>query len=264
MGGKAKRVGLAGVTGGGSEVWRGLKNAKFSHSPTNRAGTPENRINAGFNNAELYLLPYDQLVSMGRIAPGTNPNGLQGGESRFSRIVSGYENSLAAADPIFQQYRDATRQGLEGIQNGGIPDDLRRTITEGLRSSQASRGILDSPTAAVEEVVRLMGGSEAVRSQRLAAASDYFRQVTGGAAASFLPDLSTYLGTESNSNAFNLQRGMAGQQQFQWGVNQGINVGSDIIGAIAAGSMGGGGMGTAGAAPPAPGRTPYPSYFGGS
>lgn len=220
-----------------------LKNAKFTHSSGDRAKTAEDRISSGYNNAELYLLPYDELVKLGRINPGNNPYNLGAGESRLSRLVSGYEDSLAKADPIFAQYRDATRKGLEGIQNGGIPDDLRRSITEGLRSSQASRGILDSNTAAIEEVVRLMGGSEAVRGQRLQAASDYFRQVTGGAAASFMPDLSTYLGTESNSNSYNLQRWGAGQQQFQWGVNQGINVGSDIIGAIAAGGIGGGGTG---------------------
>lgn len=172
-------------------------------------GAADNALRGGAGNQfrflENLLLPYEDLLAMGRLKGNKDFRGLQPGETRLGRAIEGYSDTLAASDPIFAQYRQTVMGGLEGIENGGIPSDLRRSITEGLRSSQASRGILDSNTAAIEEVVRLMGGQEMIRSQRLAEAQNYFGQVTQGALRTLLPGIDTLYTGE-------LQRSIQGSQ----------------------------------------------------
>lgn len=178
-------------------------------------------IGNDFGMEENLLLPYDQLVEMGRVAPNQPYYAQHGGESRLSRGIAGYEESLATSDPIFASYRKTVQSGLEGLDSG-IPDDLRRSITEGLRSSQASRGILDSNTAAIEEVVRLMGGQEQVRAQRLGEANNYFNSVTQGALNSLLPNINTLYGGE-------LERSKATQSGRLGAVGLGTGVASSTL-----------------------------------
>lgn len=226
MGGKAKSL--------------NPKNWTNDRTPGNRANANQ-MLDSSFTTAENYFLPYEELVRLGRLQPGQNPQNLLPGQSRFGRAISTYEDQLAAADPAFARYRQTIQHGLDGIENGGIPDDLRRTITENLRSSQAQRGIIDSNVGAIEEAVRLAGGSEMVRAQRLAEQRAYFGDVTQGAIQSFLPTLGMNLGLQTNAQQFNQQRSQAGNAMLasQWGM--GLNFGSDVIGAIAAGSIASGG-----------------------
>lgn len=229
MGGKSKgwkRAALGGATFGLSEVARGIKNDR---TPGDRANANQWMSDA-YRSIESYLLPYDQLVATGRVQPGQNEYGLRGNESRFSRALSAYEDQLAASNPIFGQYRDTVQSGLAGIENGGIPDDMRRSITEGLRDTQARRGILDSNVGAVEEVVRLMGGSEAVRAQRLSQAQDYFSGVTAGGINALMPSLGLNLGLQQNAYGSNQQRSQNayGNLMQQWGL--GLDTAGGLIG----------------------------------
>jgi len=192
-----------------------------------------------YNTFENLTMSYDDLVALGRIKAGQDYYGLQGGESRLGRLVEGYQDTLSASDPIFAAYRQQVSGGLAGIENGGIPDDFRRTITENLRASQAQRGIIDSNVGAIEEAVRLAGGTEAIRQQRLAEAQNYFNGVTRGAIGAFMPDLSMFLGAQAQTSAFNQARGQAGNEMLmnQWGL--GLDTAGGLIGA-GAGMAGGG------------------------
>jgi hypothetical protein len=155
---------------------------------------------------ENLFLPYDQLVQMGRVAPGTNGfQGLSGSQSRIGRDIQGFEGSLASGDPVFAQYQKLEQNALAGLNAGGdgLPDDFRRTLTEDVRSSQASRGLVDSDTSAIQEAARLMGGSEQIRSSRLQEVQGYLSGVTNQALGYLLPNMSTLYGGE-------LQRSMAG------------------------------------------------------
>ena len=202
---------IGGITGGGIGAGIGglLGGGKASHSPrTPRQLAGYGQFQQGFNAIDALLMPVDELLKNGLIDAGSLPGykGLQAGQSRFGRAVENYQDQLASADPIFGQYRKTVEAGLRGIENGGIPDDLRRSITENLRSAQASRGILDSNTAAIEEVVRLAGGQEAIRAQRLGEAQNYFGQVTNNVARMFAPSLQSYLQAQFGAGELNLGR----------------------------------------------------------
>lgn len=149
---------------------------------------------SAFGQAENILLSYDDLVASGRIADGSKYYGISGGESRLSQALGAYEQSLVAGSDVFRGYRDLVSSGLNATS--GIPDDLRRSITEELRQAQASRGIVDSNVAATEEVVRLMGGQEAVRAQRLAQAQEYFGSVLGSGIQRLAPDVNSIYASE--------------------------------------------------------------------
>ena len=148
-------------------------------------------------------------MATGRIKAGKRlRSGITGSQSGISQLLGGYEQSLFNADPTLKQYASIVQGGLEGITGGGgIPNDLRRSITEELRASQASRGILDSNVAATEEVVRLMGGEEQVRAQRLAQAQDYFRSIIGPGLSAIIPNMGDLLSGGLATSKLNLQRG---------------------------------------------------------
>src|SRR6185503_11446835 len=184
---------------------------------------------------ENFLLPYDELVRLGRIdvpggTPGYDPSGtgggllggsragtpggldpsspyygLKGNESRLSRGISAYEQSLAAADPAFAAYQKAIRGEAESLGRGEIPADFRRTLTEELRSSQAARGTLEGGTPGLEEAIRLMGGQEAIRASRLSEVTNYLSGVQGGALGALLPNAGQYLNLGSNQSSLQAQ-----------------------------------------------------------
>ncbi len=212
----------------------GLGSFASSQIATRRAKSASDRAlrNSSIGNTFVDLtnltLSYNELVESGRVRPGAKAfRGLQGDESLLSHAIGSYEDQLAKADPIFGQYRNSVQAGLKGLENGGIPDDMRRSITENLRSSQASRGILDSNTAAIEEVVRLMGGQEAIRSQRLGEAQDYFGSVTQGALNAFLPNVSSLYGGELQKSI-----SQAGNRQQAYAIGSQIGNQDGGIGAI--------------------------------
>jgi len=175
---------------------------------------------------ENFLLPYDELVRLGRIDVGQSPlggiggmmtnsssgldpsspyYGLRGNESRLSRGISAYEESLASSDPAFAAYRDSIRTQARSLSEGGIPDDFRRTLTEELRSSQAARGTLEGGTPGLEEAIRLMGGQEAIRTSRLNEVTNYLSGIQGGALGALLPNAGQYLNLGSNQSGLQAQ-----------------------------------------------------------
>lgn len=91
------------------------------------------------------------------------------------------------ANDLFRLARQATAgqgelvsQALGGLEQGGIlPADLERQAIERARGIASARGLIDSPQGGLLEIASLLGGSEAIRSQRLAQAQSIF----GGAQA---------------------------------------------------------------------------------
>lgn len=143
------------------------------------------------------LLPYDQLVRMGRIQPANaalyGPGGL-GGQSVLGNLLSNYETQIGRADPAFASYQKAVAGGLD-LGPSGLPADLEQQISRRVSANLSSRGLLDSSIGAIEEAGAIAGGSEAIRSQRLAQAQNYFSTVTQGAINQLFPTLSgTYQG----------------------------------------------------------------------
>jgi hypothetical protein len=73
-------------------------------------------------------------------------------------------------DPIARGVYDATLQSiadLNSAQAGKLPEGLQRNMLEAVRSSGASRGILESPVAAAQEVASSANLYEGVRQSRL-------------------------------------------------------------------------------------------------
>ena len=174
---------------------------------TARRALGQDNISSDLLQLENLFLPYEQLVAMGRISP-EGQRGWEGvgpGQSRLGRDISGLENTLAGSDPVFSQYRKLMASSLEGLNSGGLglPSDMERSIKNELRSSQSSRGLLDSDTSAIQEVAGLLGGSEAIRSQRLFEVNNYLSGIGGSVLGSLMPNLMGLYGGE-------LQRSMQG------------------------------------------------------
>jgi hypothetical protein len=183
------------------------------------AALKRDSLSHSFEGIEGLLMSFEDLTAMGRIDYGSRPvpkfyrdNPTQ---SRFGHALKGYEDSLAAADPAFAAYQKTIQSGLEGIESG-IPDDLRRSITENIRSSQAQRGIIDSNVAGIEEVVRLMGGQEAVRGQRLAQADQYFNSAVMPGISGLLPQIGNVYGGELQRS---IETGRGRREAVQIGTN---------------------------------------------
>ena len=119
----------------------------------------------------------------------------QGGPSQLSLGLSGYEKSLADADPVFAAYKKTIMEGMNFDQNG-LPADFARQLTETTRGAQSARGVLDSDTSAIQEAVALMGGREMIRSRRLNEVQDYLGGVVGGGLAALMPTIKDLYGGE--------------------------------------------------------------------
>lgn len=187
---------------------------------------------------ENVFLPYEELVSQGRIRDGSNQFGLAPGQSRFGKDLSAFIGQLEGADPVLASYRQTVMSGLEDMQDG-LPADFRRSLTEEVRSSQASRGIIDSDTAAIEEASRLMGGSEYIRATRLAEVQNYLAGVTSIGVNALMPGIGQMLQGSMNTYDMNMRR-KAGIDQIRAGyVNQGIEGAGALIGMGMGGGAGG-------------------------
>jgi hypothetical protein len=158
--------------------------------------TAEHLFNFGSGRPGVGMTPYRRTAGY---------EGLSGNQSRLGRDIQGFEGTLASGDPVFAQYQQLEQSALAGLNAGGdgLPDDFRRTLTEDVRSSQASRGLVDSDTSAIQEAARLMGGSEQIRSSRLNEVQNYLSGVTNQALGYLLPNMNTAYQGE-------LQRAVAG------------------------------------------------------
>lgn len=154
---------------------------------------------------ESGFLTYEQLVDMGRLKHAKKA-GLKPGESRYGRDIGALLASLGEADPTMAAYQRMMSQGLEGLDGpDGLPSDYKRTLLEDLRSSQASRGIIDSDTSALEEAVRLSGGREYIRAQRLGEVQNYLAGVFNPAMGAIIPSIGQMLQGSLGSYGLNLQ-----------------------------------------------------------
>jgi hypothetical protein len=237
-------VGAVGGGGLGGSLISGIGGVGALSGASNGSGLPDRtpngytQLHQGYNAIDSLIMSYEDLQNNGLITPriAAGYAGLEPGQSRFGRAVQSYEQSLASADPAFAEYQRTITSGLKGLDSG-LPDDVKRSITESLRSAESGRGIdLTSNSAAISEVARLFGGEQAIRSQRLGEASNYFNQVTNQAAQLFTPSLNNYLQASLGSAGLNLQRAEIGQQKHA--ADQ--QVGSDVIGGLLGGLLGGG------------------------
>jgi hypothetical protein len=162
---------------------------------TSRSDT---RLNQGQYGTDLSMmenlfLPYDELVRMGRIAPGEqsgNMAGLSGNQSVFGRDLSSFESDIAASDPVYGAMQREMANNLNFDENG-LPTDVSRGILQGVRGSSSARGLLDSGTAGLEEVAALMGGRENLRNNRIAQVSNWLSNTTSGYIDKLFPGMST-------------------------------------------------------------------------
>jgi len=157
------------------------------------AGLDTGQYGTDLSMMENLFLPYDELVRMGRIAPGEhggNMAGLSGNQSVFGRDLSSFESDIAASDPVYGAMQREMAGNLNFDENG-LPADVSRGITQGVRSSSSARGLLDSGTAGLEEVAALMGGRENLRSNRLAQVSNWLSSTTSGYIDKLFPGMST-------------------------------------------------------------------------
>jgi hypothetical protein len=175
----------------------------------------------------------------------------------FIREQSRLRDLAFESDPVMREQRLAAldalgvaRGQLADLEAGGLPADLERSILERTRTSQAARGIHGSPVGATAEAVRLLGGEEQLRSQRLGQAMGILSGGGFGTAAPapgmgpgptrFLPGGDLMPGLQQNVMASRQQHEAQLQQGFQNRFNmwqQGI--GTAISGAGMVGMMGG-------------------------
>ena len=84
----------------------------------------------------------------------------------FQRGISNDPTSKALQELGLRQTELAT-QGLDGLENGGLPSDVRQNILNDVRGRSASQGFLENDNQAVVEAARLAGGREQFRAARL-------------------------------------------------------------------------------------------------
>ncbi|MGK3946804.1 hypothetical protein ABK046_51625, partial [Streptomyces caeruleatus] len=72
-------------------------------------------------------MSYDDLVKTGRIEAGSDYYGLSGNQSRLSRGISDFQQSLATSDPVFAAYQKKIMGGLS--DENGMPADYARMLT---------------------------------------------------------------------------------------------------------------------------------------
>lgn len=207
--------------------------ARRTNRTSNRA-LNQGQLGGDVTTMEQFLLPYDQLLASGKIHPGNASlyKGLQGNQSILGRDLSGYFGTLAASDPAFGGYQQAIGQTAQGLAQGGLglPADVQRNIENTLRSAQSSRGLLDSDTSAIQETAALMGGSEAIRSQRLGQVESYLQGTLQPAIGQFLPSMSTLYGGELN-------RALQGSRNAIGSAQTGVQ-GGQAAGGLAQGDIG--------------------------
>lgn len=216
-------AGLVGAGLGPTAVRRG-RNATDKALNTGQYGTDLSMM-------ENLFLPYDELVRMGRIAPGEqsgNMAGLSGNQSVFGRDLAAFENNIAMSDPAYAAMRKEMSTNLNFDENG-LPADVTRGILQGVRGSSSARGLLDSGTAGLEEVAALMGGRENLRSNRLAQVSNFLSNTTSSYIDKLFPGMSTIYQGE-------LQRALGKGQATVGAINAGTNLTSAGLGAASSGS----------------------------
>jgi hypothetical protein len=152
-----------------------------------KGGTIEQDVQS-FQNL---FLPYDQLLAMGRVNPTSAPlfKGLSGNQSVLGNLLASYQDQLAQADPAYASLRGAMANNLN-LGESGLPQDVEQRITKNVRAAQASRGLIDSSSSAIEEAGALAGGAEQIRVQRTAELNDFFSRTTQSAIDRLFPSLS--------------------------------------------------------------------------
>lgn len=174
----------------------------FMNEPTRRRS--QNALKGGqlpqdIQQLENLLLPYDQLLAMGRINPtsASQFRGLSGSQSVLGRLLGSYQNTLVQNDPATAAYAKAVAGGLN-LGESGLPADVEKAITRSVRGGLSSRGLLDSSIGAIEEAGALAGGAEAIRAERLGQANQFFNSVTQNAINSLFPNINSIYQGELN------------------------------------------------------------------
>lgn len=145
----------------------------------------------------------------------------------FIKLQQQLREESIQGDPLAKAQRDAalgtTNQlfstisgGLEGWEKGELPADVERNIMESVRGSGAARGLLESPTEAVNESVRLFGGRDALRSNRIGQAMAFLGG-SGGQGFSNVPSGGGFgISSVFDPGAF-LSAGFNQQRQLSYG-----------------------------------------------
>jgi hypothetical protein len=154
---------------------------------------------------------------------------------------------LLEADPLIRRLRNIAIGGLKGVNQGALPGDISRSITDRTRQAMAARGMDESSIAATTEAAALTGGAEQFRANRLnqaLAVGDRYsaggQMLSGG-----VPDFMSLLPFQQNANAAQNQLSQKGYdatmgQYAQLGQLAGTAAGALFGGPM--GAMGGGAL----------------------
>jgi hypothetical protein len=297
-------LGIPGAMGGGGGKRKGL------------GGNPQLQNLLG--GLEAWSLPMEDLFRKGKgyrsreLAPGESRAGrLQ--ESMLQQTLSLTEQfgplfqdmalEMQQRDPLLRQARelglesleeqrrvlgqqaDIISGGLEGLEEGGLPDDVRKYVLEEARAIGGSRGLLESPSSALFETTSLVKQRENLRSIRLGQADAFLSGAQGLAAPGLslgqggqffgpmMPGMNQVVSAGLPgliaSHAAHRGRSAAGQQMVGQGLGQlgGMAIGSfagpmgSAIGGMFGGMFGGGSAGLAGMGGTPPTSSSY-SPFG--
>lgn len=119
-------------------------------------------LQSGLANELIQDVLGQELETLGKFGP------------QFIRQEARLREQAIESDPVLREQRAAAldalgiaRSQLEDLEGGGLPADVERSILERTRTAFAARGLEASPVGATGEAVRLLGGEEAIRNQRL-------------------------------------------------------------------------------------------------
>lgn len=179
---------------------------------------------------------------------------VQGLEAQWFQVQAALEDALPTvgknfaaareaalgADPMLKSLFEQIFAGIEGDVSE-LPPDMQQNILKDVRGGQASRGVLESDTSAVEEAVSLLGGREQLRSRRLAQAGQLLSSGLLPKASDFLPSATDFLSAALSLEDLRLQRNLGKKGIGAQKRGQTLGFEASIIDSYASSISGGGG-----------------------
>ncbi len=257
----------AGGGGGGSSLGEGLfgLGASFlSKDPRQKrfGGGPATRLKAFFAGFESLLQPRTGKKGKRRLGEaGRLQRSISRQNIRIARQLApqfqALRQSLIEGDPLASQAQALQGQalqtalgGLEGLDEG-LPADIQRGLQEQIRSRFSRLGTLDSPGAAIGEIIGEIGLGEQIRGTRLAQAMAILR---GSPAPQNVPGIGGFspagvlnpgaglqaaipglVGAASRADLATNQLGFLATQQFNEGLGAAFGqIGAGLFGGSAA------------------------------
>lgn len=170
----------------------------------------------------------------------------------FNKYGNKYVTALDAADPAQAALRaEMNRQITEDLKSPGVTPSIARAIQQGSRAAWSSRGLAESPTAAIEELFAMGERGNALQQQKYGNAQmmmgvnksvvgDPYLAITGRSSTTSQPDYAAFnndlfsygINTEMQA-ANNRAAKKAGQQAMTGQIVGGLLSSAGSLGALA-------------------------------